>query len=81
MCKYCIKKSVKLIEIYQDTISPDYSAWWKSKYPAGYCKYTPTCSEYTKISIQKDWFFKWWIKWIWRIMRCNPWSKWWIDNP
>jgi len=45
---------VKLIEIYQDTISPDYSEWGKSKYPEGYCKYTPTCSEYTKLSIKKD---------------------------
>ncbi len=81
MCKYCIKKSIDLIEIYQKTISPDHSKWWKIKYPWGYCKYIPSCSEYTKKSIQKYWFFKGWIKWIWRIIRCNPWSKWWIDEP
>jgi len=81
MCKYCIKKSVKLIEIYQDTISPDYSAWGKSKYPAWYCKYIPTCSEYTKKSIIKYWFFLWWIKWFWRVLKCNPWSKGGRDNP
>ena len=81
MCQYCINKSIKLIEIYQETISPDYSTWGKSKYPAWYCKYKPTCSEYTKLSLKKNWFFLGWIKWFWRVIRCNPWSKWWIDKP
>ncbi len=81
MCKYCIEKSVKFIEVYQDTISPDHSAWWKTRYPWWYCRYTPTCSEYTKLAIKKDWFLKGCLKWFWRVLRCNPWSKWWIDNP
>jgi len=81
MCKYCQKKSIQFIEFYQKTISPDHSKWWKHNHPAWYCKYTPTCSEYTKKSIKKYWFLKWWIKWIYRILRCNPCSKWGKDLP
>jgi len=75
MCKYCSKKSITLINSYQKYLSPDHSKWWKNKYPFGYCKYYPTCSEYTKLAIKKYWFFKWWTKGIWRILRCNPFSK------
>ncbi len=81
MCKICQKKSIEFIEIYQKTISPDHSAWGKSKYPWGYCRFIPTCSEYTKKSIQKYWFFKGWLKWFWRILRCNPFSKGGVDEP
>ena len=73
--------SIKIIKFYQKTISPDHSKIWKSFYPWGYCKYYPTCSEYTKKSVQKYWFFKGWFMWIKRIIRCNPCSKWWVDNP
>ena len=75
------KYSIKLIEWYQKYLSPDHSAYWKKKHPFWYCRYYPTCSEYTKLSIQKSWFIKWRIKWIYRILRCNPCSKWWVDNP
>ena len=81
MCQFCQKKSIQLIDLYQKTISPDHSAWWKSRYPGWYCKYIPTCSEYTKLAIKKDWFIKWWLKWFWRVLRWNPFSKGWIDNP
>lgn len=81
MCKYCIKKSVSLIETYQKYLSPDHSAWWKQRYPVWYCRYFPSCSEYTKKSIIKYWFLKWWTKWFWRVLRCNPFSKWGKDLP
>ena len=71
---------VKLIEFYQKTISPDHSEFWKKRYPHGYCKYYPSCSEYSKQSIEKYWTFKWWWKSILRILKCNPCSKWWIDE-
>lgn len=81
MCKYCINKSVSLINFYQEKLSPDHSYWAKDMYPVWYCKYNPTCSEYTKLSIIKYWFIKWWFKWFWRIIRCNPFSKWGNDLP
>lgn len=81
MCKYCQDKSIKLIEYYQKNFSPDHSFWAKNVYPVWYCRFTPTCSEYTKKSIQKYGFLKWWIKGIWRILRCNPFSKWGEDLP
>ncbi|EKE27864.1 MAG: hypothetical protein ACD_3C00142G0020 [uncultured bacterium (gcode 4)] len=71
---------LKIIWYYQKYISPDHSPF--SKYhPGGYCKYYPSCSEYARLSIIKYGPLKWSIKWIYRILRCNPFSKWWIDNP
>jgi len=81
MCKFCVSKSISLINFYQNYLSPDHSKVFKKYYPYWYCKYTPTCSEYTKQSIKKYWFIKWWIKWLYRIFRCNPFSKWWNDTP
>lgn len=81
MCNFCKEKSVNFILFYQKHLSPDHSHWAKSVYPGWYCKYSPTCSEYTKIAITKYWFLKWWTKWIWRILRCNPFSKGWQDLP
>lgn len=75
------KISIKLIKYYQTTFSPDHSPIWKKKYPYGYCKYFPTCSEYSKICFEKNYFLKAFLKSLWRIIRCNPWSKWWVDNP
>ena len=39
------------------------------------CKFYPTCSEYTKQAIQKYGAVKGSILGIWRILRCNPFSK------
>ena len=40
-----------------------------------HCKYYPTCSEYTKQAIQKYGAVKGSIKGMYRILRCNPFSK------
>lgn len=37
-----------------------------------YCRYTPTCSEYTKIAIEKYGVLKGLKMGIKRIRRCNP---------
>jgi len=60
------KKSLEFIENYQKNISP--------KKPAC-CKYTPSCSEYTRQSISKYGFFKGWLLGAYRILRCNSFSK------
>lgn len=81
MCNFCINKSINFINFYQKNISPDHSKWAKNIYPYWYCKYTPSCSEYTKLAIIKYWFIKWWTKWFLRILCCNPLSKWGNDLP
>ncbi|MBE7012428.1 MAG: membrane protein insertion efficiency factor YidD [Ruminococcaceae bacterium] len=45
------------------------------------CKYTPTCSEYTLIAVRKYGPLKGGFKSLWRILRCNPFSKGGIDEP
>ncbi len=39
------------------------------------CKYIPTCSEYGIQAIEKYGAFKGGLLTIWRILRCNPFSK------
>ena len=39
------------------------------------CKYYPTCSEYGYQAIEKYGAFKGGLMAIWRILRCNPFSK------
>jgi len=68
------KLIIKIIEIYQKTLSPDYG-WFKHRYPTGYCKFHPTCSEYCKQSVNKNGVLKGLLYGGWRVLRCNPWSK------
>lgn len=63
------KVLIGLIDWYQKYISK----WLTSKNIN--CKYYPTCSEYTKQAIIKYGSIKGSIKGIWRILRCNPFSK------
>ena len=60
---------IKLIEWYQKNIS----AWLEYKNIR--CKYYPTCSEYTKQAIIKYGALKGSMLGIFRILRCNPFSK------
>ncbi|GEM_PF-191703 len=65
---------VFLIKIYQKTFSPDHS-FLKFKFPNGYCKFYPTCSEYSKKSFEKFGIFGGFPLSVWRVLRCNPWKK------
>lgn len=62
------------IRAYQKTLSPDHG-WFKHRYPGGYCRFDPTCSEYTYQAIQRYGIIKGGVKGASRILRCNPWSK------
>ena len=42
------------------------------------CRFTPTCSEYSKQSYERFGFFKGTYLTIKRLLRCVPWNK---DNP
>ncbi len=63
------KVIVKIIEFYQKNIS----LWFSSKNIN--CKFYPTCSEYTKQAINKYGSIKGIFLGIYRILRCNPFSK------
>ena len=60
---------IKLIVWYQKNIS----IWLDSKNIK--CKYYPTCSEYTKQAVEKYGVLKGFLLGIWRVIRCNPFSK------
>lgn len=70
---------LKLISFYQSTISPDHSH--NNGLPTVGCRFYPSCSEYAKLSIQKYPLYKALPKTLYRILRCNPFSKGGIDNP
>ena len=57
------KISIFLIRFYQKYIS------------IKNCRYIPSCSQYTLEAIIKHGAVKGWVLGLWRILRCNPWSK------
>jgi len=68
------KIMIFIINIYQKTLSPDHG-WFSVRYPGGFCKYYPDCSEYCKQAIDKKGVVKGVALGAWRILRCNPWSQ------
>ncbi len=44
-------------------------------YPHGFCRFTPTCSEYGKEAVEKYGVAKGAAMAAWRVARCNPWNK------
>lgn len=65
---------IRFIKLYQKTFSPDHGIF-KRFHPLGFCRYSPTCSEYAIAAIEKYGVLKGGAKAIWRVLRCNPWSK------
>ncbi len=55
-----------LIRFYRKNISPNTP-------PS--CKFTPTCSQYGLEAIERFGAFKGGFMTLWRILRCNPFSK------
>ncbi|MFA7308974.1 MAG: membrane protein insertion efficiency factor YidD [Patescibacteria group bacterium] len=68
-----------VISLYQKTLSPDHGPL-KFLFPHGYCPYVPTCSEYGKQAIHKHGVLYGSLLTLWRILRCNPWTKGGIDE-
>lgn len=64
---------VKLIKIYQRTLSFDHGPM-KHMFPYGYCRFTPSCSEYGVQAFSKYGIIKGGILTTYRILRCNPWN-------
>ena len=63
-----------MIRYYQRTFSPDHGPM-KFMFPHGYCKFHPTCSQYGYESFDRHGVIKGAFMTLWRILRCNPWSK------
>ena len=63
-----------LIRWYQKTLSFDHGPL-SFFYSEGFCRFKPTCSEYTYQAIGKYGVIIGSFKGLWRIMRCNPWSR------
>lgn len=74
------KGAILLIRGYQKTFSPDHSHVGKLN-PTSGCRFFPTCSEYARISLERNGFVLSLLKIIWRVIRCTPWSKGGVDLP
>ncbi len=60
------KLLIRLIEFYRARISP---------YTPPSCKYIPTCSQYGIEAIERFGALKGGALTLWRVLRCNPWSR------
>ena len=67
-----VKLIINLIKLYKKLISP--------LFPNS-CRYYPTCSNYAIESIEKYGLLKGSLKAVWRVIRCNPFSKGGVDLP
>jgi hypothetical protein len=75
-----IKKIILLmIRIYQKLFSFDHSFWAKPEI-IRICVFHPSCSEYTYQAIERFGIIKGILLGIYRIIRCNPFSKGGIDE-
>jgi putative membrane protein insertion efficiency factor len=71
--------TIAMIRVYQKTISFDHGLL-KRFYPNGFCPYYPSCSEYAAQAIEKRGMTVGTVLVIWRLLRCNPFSKGGIDK-
>ncbi|MEI6222241.1 MAG: membrane protein insertion efficiency factor YidD [bacterium] len=71
------KPALWLIKLYQKFLSPDQSIWVKKMGQTQplFCKFEPTCSQYTYEAIDKYGIVKGVFMGAWRILRCNPFTK------
>lgn len=60
-----------LIKIYQKTLSPD-KGFFSYKFPYGFCRFYPHCSQYSHQAIKKYGIFKGIFLSLKRIIRCHP---------
>jgi putative membrane protein insertion efficiency factor len=47
----------------------------------GTCKYHPSCSQYAIDALRQHGPLKGSAKAVWRLLRCNPWSRGGVDYP
>lgn len=66
---------IKIINLYQKTISPDHGAINLGFFTKPTCRFSPTCSQYTKESIKKFGAVNGIILGIKRLTKCHPLNK------
>ncbi len=71
---------INFIRFYQKTLSPDHG-WLKSRYPYGFCRFYPSCSEYAILALKKHGLIKGIILSSVRIFKCNPFTSPQINKP
>jgi putative membrane protein insertion efficiency factor len=71
---------LRLIKLYQKTLSFDHG-FFSGLFPFGFCRFKPTFSEYAYEAVSKYGVIKGGLKALWRVMRCNPFSKGGFDPP
>ena len=62
---------IQIIKVYQHTLSPDHG-WFKARWPHGYCRFHPSCSQYAVEAIQIHGSIKGIVLASKRVLRCNP---------
>jgi uncharacterized protein len=65
---------LQMIKMYQKTLSLDHG-WLAHRHPYGYCRFQPTCSDYTYQAVARYGVIKGGFLGIKRVFRCNPFSK------
>ncbi len=70
---------VTLINLYQQTLSPDHGWRHRAGLP-GACRFYPSCSEYTKQAIVGFGVVRGTWLGLKRIIRCHPWSRGGVDH-
>lgn len=66
--------TVFLIGLYQKTLSPDHS-WLKLRFAHGYCRFYPSCSQYTKEAVARFGVEKGFWLGLYRLLRCHPFAE------
>lgn len=69
---------LQIIRWYQRTVSPDHGVL-RHRYPTGYCRFYPSCSEYGYQAIEQYGATKGSYLALLRIIRCNPWNPGGVD--
>lgn len=65
---------VAIIRAYRKTLSPDHGQL-RHLFPYGYCRHSPTCSQYAEDVILKRGAVIGGLMAFWRVLTCNPFVK------
>ena len=68
---FLTRGALMLIRLYQKTLSPDHG-FFRYRYPHGFCRFSPSCSEYAHQAIGKHGLWRGSRMAAKRIGRCNP---------
>jgi putative membrane protein insertion efficiency factor len=63
---------IAVLRLYRAVVSPLYG---------DVCRYHPSCSRYAMEAVQQSGVVVGTAQAIWRVLRCNPWSRGGVDDP